>query len=72
MNFGSVTGVTRIDKDGGSSAVPYRVFYYQSDIASAADVYSSVEKLKYDTAPLPAGWSDTPGGTVTAIAVAVP
>lgn len=71
MNFGSVTGVTRIDKDGGSSAVPYRVFYYQSDIASAADVYSSVEKLKYDTASLPAGWSDTPGGTVTAIAVAV-
>lgn len=71
MNFGSVTGVTRIDKDGGSSAVPYRVFYYQSDIASAADVYSSVEKLKYDTASLPDGWSDTPGRTVTAIAVAV-
>ena len=72
MNFGSVTGVTRIDSTGNSHTISdYTVFYYQGDITNADDVYSSVEKLKYDTASLPAGWSDTPGGTVTAIAVAV-
>ena len=52
MKLNRVTTVSYTHLDVYKRQVPYRVFYYQSDIASAADVYSSVEKLKYDTAPL--------------------
>ena len=74
MNFGGVTGVARIDGGGSSHAISdseYKVFYYQGEISSPAAVYASVEKLKYDAASLPAGWSASPEGTVTAIALAV-
>ena len=71
MNFGGVTGVTRIDGSGASTAVDhYKVFYYSGAISDAKTVYDAVDQLKYD-APLPAGWSTSPDGTVTAIAVAI-
>ena len=71
MNFGGVTGVTRIDGSGASTAVDhYAVFYYSGAISDAKTVYDAVDQLKYD-APLPAGWSTSPDGTVTAIAVAI-
>ena len=71
MNFGGVTGVTRIDGSGASTAVDhYTVFYYSGAISDAKTVYDAVDQLKYD-APLPAGWSTSPDGTVTAIAVAI-
>ena len=72
MQFGSVTDVTRIDSKGAGSAVDdYRVYYYNNPISDARTVYDAVDELKYDAASLPAGWSTSPGSTVTAIAVAV-
>lgn len=49
----------------------YKVFYYSGAISDAQNlVYDAVDQLKYD-APLPARWSTSPDGTVTAIAVAI-
>ncbi len=77
MIFDAVQSVTIVNADGTSSVLDpalYKVYYYTETIDenNIQSVYDQVADLRYDTTPLPAGWTNVAeGNNVTAFAVAL-
>lgn len=77
MVFDEVQSVTIVNANGTSSVLNpalYNVYYYTETIDenNIQLVYDQVADLRYDTTPLPAGWTNVAeGNNVTAFAVAL-